>query len=189
MSRLFTHLLFVVLPASLLAASRPAAAQLDTTHVPTRPAAQLDELQPFFGTYVYTDNYYGGMGPWRGTLTVRSAIKGWYVEWTINTRFGPIDRQLTMLTTWDEALGRYRIWRFETLPQDRPGAVEAEGRLEGGVFIMEWKESRGPNGERGTFRNRISMMGPDSIVIISEVQPEHGPTFKLGDWKGVRISR
>jgi hypothetical protein len=190
MAPICPRLRFVALTALLLlACTRPVGAQLDTTNIPQRPAARLANLQQFFGTYVYTDNYYGGMGPWRGTLTVEPAVKGWYVEWTINTRFGPVDRQLTMLTTWDDALGRYRTWRFETTPQERPGAVEAEARLEGQEFIMEWKESRGPNGERGTFRNRIRMTGPNEIVIISEVQPEAGDTFQLGEWKGTRISR
>jgi hypothetical protein len=170
-----------------LTTSSPVAAQLDTTNLPQRPAEQLARLNRFFGTYVYTDNYYGGLGPWRGTLTVRPAIKDWYVEWTINTRYGPIDRQLTMLTTWDDTLGRYRIWRFETIPPARPGAVEAEGHWSGDEFIMEEKESRGPDGHRGTFRNRIHMEGPDTLVIVTEVEPENGDTFQLGVWRSVRI--
>lgn len=173
--------------ALLLVASSPVAAQLDTTNLPQRPAKRLARLDRFFGTYVYMDNYYGGLGPWRGTLTVRPAIKDWYVEWTINTRYGPIDRQLTMLTTWDDTLGRYRIWRFETTPPERPGAVEAEGRWSGEEFIMEWKNFRGPEGQHGTFRNRIRMDGPDTLVITTEVEPEKGETFRLGVFKTVRI--
>jgi hypothetical protein len=109
----------------LLAALRPAPAQSDTTNIPAPPAAELAPLQPFFGAYEHDDNFWEGTGPFRGTLEVRPAVKDWCVEWIINTQYGPIDRQLRMLATRDSELGRYRVWRFETLPQLPPGAVEA----------------------------------------------------------------
>ncbi len=133
--------------ALLLCTAPPAVAQLDTTNVPVRPAARLAELERFFGTYVYTDNYYGGLGPWRGALAVRPAVKGWYVRLVIDTRFGPIDRRLETLITWDEARGRYRAWSFDTNPPGAPGAMEGEGRFEGDEFVMEWKNVPGPHGE------------------------------------------
>ena len=166
----------------------PAAAQgPDTTAVPAPPAARLAALAPFFGAYSHSDNYWMGAGPFRGTLEVGPAVKGWYVEWVIDTHYGPIDRQLRMLTTWDDTLGQYRVWRFETLPQSPPGTVEAAGRFEGDEFIMEWKEFRGPRGQRGTFRNRIRMEGPDELVVISEVDPEDGETFQLAEWRNQRV--
>ncbi len=92
-----------------------------------------------------------------------------------------------MLTTWDRELGRYRVWRFETLPQLPPGAVEAEARFEGDEFIMEWRNTPGPSGGRGTFRNRIRMEGPDELVIVSEVEPERGGLIRLGVWRNRRV--
>lgn len=174
---------------ALLLVARPAVAQTDTTNVPTPPAERLAALEPFFGAYEHTDNEYMGLGPFRGTLDVRPAVKGWYVEWIIDTRHGPIDRQLRMLTTWDERLGRYRVWRFETLPQSPPGTVEAEAHFDGDEFVMEWKNARGPDGQRGTFRNRIRMEGPDELVIISEAEPERGGIVRLGVWRNRRVRR
>jgi hypothetical protein len=173
----------------LAAAAPPILAQSDTTNVPEPPSAQLAALEPFFGSYEHADNEWMGLGPFQGTLEVGRAVKGWYVEFVIDTRFGPIDRELRMLTTWDDELSRYRVWRFETLPQSAPGTVEAEARFEGEEFIMEWRESRGPQGQRGTFRNRLRMEGPDELVIVSEVDPEHGDTLVLGVWRNHRVGR
>ena len=174
--------------ALFLLGAAPVAAQLDTLHVPEPPTARLAALEPFFGRYVHTENTYAGMGPWRGTLDVRPTVKGWYVEWVIDARFGPIDRELRMLVTWDERLSRYRIWRFETTPQDPPGAIEGEGRLDHGELVMEWKNARGPDGQSGTFRNRVRMEGPDQLVIVTEVEPEGGSTFQLGVWRTLRVA-
>jgi hypothetical protein len=172
----------------LLAMVRPSFAQSDTTNIPLPPAAELAALQPFFGAYEHDDNYWEGMGPFRGTLEVRPAVKGWYVEWIINTQYGPIDRQLRMLITWDRELGHYRVWRFETLPQLPPGAVEAEARFEGEEFVMEWRNTPGPAGGRGTFRNRIRMESPDELVVVSEVEPEAGGLIRLGVWRNRRVA-
>ncbi len=172
----------------LLFAGTPLAAQgPDTTRIPDPPADRLAELSRFFGAYRHDDNRWRGAGPFRGTLDVGPAVKGWYVEWVINTHYGPVDRQLRMLTTWDEELGRYRIWRFETMPQSPPGAVEAEGRFEGEEFIMEWKQSRSPEGRRDTFRNRVRMEGPNQLVIVSEAIPEGGEAILLGTWRNQRV--
>lgn len=173
--------------ASCLLIAGPATAQTDTTNVPLPPAERLAELESFFGFYAHTDNEWMGIGPFRGTLEVRPAIKGWYVEWIINTRHGPIDRQLRMLTTWDDQLGHYRVWRFETVPQSPPGTIEGEARFDGEEFIMEWKNSRGPDGRRGTFRNRVRMVTPNELVIISEAEPEGGGLVHLSDWRNVRV--
>lgn len=176
------------LAVALLWGAAPLAAQgPDTTRIPEPPTEQLAELSRFFGTYRHQDNYWRGAGPFRGTLDVGPAVKGWYVEWVIDTHYGPIDRQLRMLTTWDDELGRYRIWRFETGPQSPPGTLEAEGRFEGDEFVMEWKNARGPDGRRGTFRNRVRMEGPDELVIVSEGIPEGGEPVELGTWRNHRV--
>lgn len=173
--------LLALLPAPVIAQGS------DTTAIPVPPAEQLAKLAPFFGSYEHDANDWMGVGPFRGTLDVGPAVKGWYVEWVINTHYGPIDRQLRMLVTWDERLGRYRIWRFETDSQSPPGTVEAEGSMQDDEFVMEWKEARGPRGQRGTFRNRVRMNGPNELVIVSEVEMESGETMQLGVWRNRRI--
>ena len=174
--------------AALLLGGAPLAAQTDTLEIPDPPAERLAALEPFFGSYVHTENTYAGVGPWRGTLDVRPALKGWYVEWVINTRYGPIDREARFLVTWDDDLGRYRVWRFDTMPQYPPGHIEGEGQLVGGELVLEWKDSPGPNGQKGAFRDRIRMEG-DDLVFVTEVDPEHGEPFQLSHWRTLRISK
>ena len=173
--------LLVLLPAAAFAQGP------DTTAIAAPPAEQLAELAPFFGSYSHDANEWMGVGPFRGTLDVGPAVKGWYVEWVINTHYGPIDRQLRMLVTWDEQLDHYRIWRFETEPQLPPGTVEAEGWIRGDEFVMEWKDSPGPDGEPGLFRNRVRMNGPNELVIVSEAELESGEPVELGVWRNYRI--
>lgn len=74
--------------------------------------------------------------------------------------------------TWDEALGRYRVWRFNTLPPQPPESVEGEARFMGDTLVMEWDDMRGPRGESGTFRNLAFMDGPDELVLISDWLPD-----------------
>ncbi|MDX1394829.1 MAG: hypothetical protein R3195_10570 [Gemmatimonadota bacterium] len=171
----------------LLGAVRPGAAQLDPDNVPRPPAERLAALESFFGSFEHSGQYYAGLGPWEGTVDVGTAVKGWYVELVINTVFGPIDRQLRMLVTWDQELGRYRVWRFETSPQMPPGTVEAEGWFEGHAFIMEWRDTRGPDGGRGIFRNTFTMEGPDELVVVTRVEPDWGDPIELGTWRNVRV--
>lgn len=178
-----------IIPLALVAvvlATVPAAAQTDTTNIPLPPTDRLARLEPFFGAWEHHDTYFAGLGPWNGTMTVGPAIKGWYVEFTILTKFGPIDRELRMLVTWDEDRSRYRVWRFETLPQDAPDAVEAEARFVGDEFVMEWKNTHGPDGTPGTFRNRIRLDGRDELVIISEAEPRGQPLITLSEWRSTR---
>ena len=171
----------------MFAACGSAAAQLDPDNLPQPPADELAALEQFFGSYEHSDQVWAGLGPWQGTLDVGPTVKGWYVEFVINTRFGPIDRQLRMLTTWDAELGRYRVWRFETTPQSPPGTVEADAWFEGDDFIMEWRDTRGPDGGRGIFRNRISLQGADELVIETRVEPDWGDPIHLGTWTSRRI--
>lgn len=158
----------------LLAGEQEGLAQADTTSFPAPPVEKLAALRPFLGLYVHTDSYWEGTGPWRGTLEVRPALKGWYIEFVVDTHFGPIDRQNRMILTWDDDLERYRVWRFETVPPLPPEAAEGRARFEGEVFVMEWDTPPGPWGAGGTFRNRVRMDGPDELVIVSEVDPGDG---------------
>lgn len=174
-----------ILAAAVAAAE--AHAQTDPENPPEPPTERLAALQPFLGLYVHTDQDWAGVGAFSGTLEVRPAVKGWYVEWIIDTHHRTIDRQLRMIMTWDPELQRYRVWRFETTPQQPPGTVEAEGRFVGDTLVMEWSGVPGPRGGTGTFRNRAFMDGPDELVIISDVLPE-GATehIRLGEWRNVR---
>lgn len=170
-----------------LSAAAPASAQMDPENPPEPPSERLAELEPFFGLYTHTGQRWAGVGPFSGTLEVRPAVKGWYVEWIIDTHHRAIDRQLRMLVTWDEELERYRVWRFETVPQQPPGTVEAAARFMGDTLVMEWEGVPGPSGRRGTFRNRAYMDGPDELVIISDVLPGGGDErMVLGEWRSQR---
>lgn len=177
--------LLVFLALGILTAD--ARAQLDPENVPEPPVERLQALQPFFGLYAHTDQEYAGMAPWNGTLEVGPALKSWYVEFVVETHHGPIDRQLRMILTWDRELERYRIWRFETTPQQPPGTVEGEARFVGDTLVMVWEGVPGPRGGTGTFRNRVFMEGPDELVIISDALPD-GATqrIRLGEWHNRR---
>jgi hypothetical protein len=136
----------------------PAAhAQADTSNIPQPPSRELMRFQRFMGSYTLTGHYLGL--DWRGSLDVRPAVKGWYVEWEINAHSGPIDRQLRMMVTWDPQLERYRMWRFETFLPEPVGRAEGVGRFEGDEFVQEWKTFT-PDGAPGVLRNRFLMEGP-----------------------------
>lgn len=187
MMQIRTMLLASLTMGSVLAAPLVGVAQTDPDNVPSPPAEELGRLEQFFGTFRHTDQYYDGAGPFNGTLEVRPAIKGWYVEFVIDTRWGPIDRELRMLVTYDEELERYRVWRFSTVPQSPPGTLEAEAWFEGDDFVMLWRGMRAPDGRRGIFRNRVRMEGPDQLVIYSDAQPDWGDTVRLGEWRSHRV--
>ncbi len=147
----------------LLVLSNAAQAQTDPSNVPQPPTDALARLKPFLGTYTVTGNYAGQ--EWSGTIDVRPAVKGWYVEWEINVHSGPIDRQLLLLMTWDREKEQYRIWRFET--QDQVSKPEGTGKFSADEFLMEWAMPA-PDGEPGIFRNRVTMEDADTLVIVSE---------------------
>jgi hypothetical protein len=153
--------------AAIAAIALPALAQaqMDPGNIPQPPSAELMRLQHFLGTYSVTGTYGGQV--WAGSLDVRPAVKGWYVEFEINVHSGPVDRQLRMMITWDRETERYRIWRFETTPPEPRDRAEGTGRFEGSEFVMEWNLPA-PDGEPGTFRNRVQMEGTDTLVIVSE---------------------
>lgn len=153
------------------------------------PVEQLAQLRPYLGMYRHADQTWitdqPGQGPWRGTLEVKPALKGWFVEWVINTQSGPIDRQLRMLMTWDAAAGEYRVWRFATVAGDagHMGRV----RFDGDALIMEWHGAPMPDGSRGIFRNTVRMHGGDELVIRSEAEQSDGAVVLLGEWTNRRL--
>lgn len=161
--------------------------QMDPGDPPEPPVERLAALQPFLGLYSHADQTFGPLGPWAGTLEVKPAVKGWYVEWVINTHHRAIDRQNRMIMTWDEKLGRYRVWRFETTPQLPRGVVEGSARFVGDTLVMEWEDFPGPRGGTGTYRNRAFMDGADELVIITDVLPDGASEpILLGEWRNQR---
>ena len=161
-------------------------AKRDSNTRATPPTDALAPFEPFIGLYEFAGEWEGA--PYRGTLEVKPAVKGWYVEWVINVHSvresdPPIDRQLRMLTSWDRFAEQYRIWRFETNNPVLMGGGKA--RFDGDAFIMEWR-TPGPDGERGTFRNRVFLKSPDEIVIVSEGERDSGEVEQIGVGTGKR---
>jgi hypothetical protein len=161
----------------------------DSAWVPVPPTEQLARLRPYLGLYQHSGQTWisdrPGQGPWRGTLEVKPAGKGWYVDWIISTQSGPIDRQLRMLVTWSVEGNEYRVWRFGSTPGDagHMGRV----RFEGDALIMEWNGAPMPDGSRGTFRNIVRLHGDDELVIRSEAENSEGSVVLLGEWTNRRL--
>jgi len=161
----------------------PLEAQTNRNDIPKPPAEALARLDPFLGEYNQTMDYAGQ--DWAGTIGVRPAVKGWYVEWEINTVSGPIDRQLRLLMTWGRHVEQFRVWRFETLDPLPAGTDEGVARLEADELVMEWSMPA-PDGSPGTFRNRVRMQGSDTLVIVTEGQPDGGEVHRIGVTTAVR---
>ncbi len=162
--------------AALMAATI-AHAQTEPDDYPKPPTAELMRLAPFLGSYSVTADYLGQ--EWLGTLDIRPAVKGWYVEWEINVQSDTIDRQLRMLITWSRESDEYRVWRFETLPPGPSDRIEGVGRFEGDDFVMEWNAPT-PWGEPGLFRNRLQLTGSDTLTIVSEGEPLGKDVIRIG---------
>jgi hypothetical protein len=160
-----------MLAVAIIVLAQPVWAQTDPANIPEPPTAEMMRLQPFLGSYTVSGQYLGM--DWAGSLDLRPAVRGWYLEWEINVHSGPIDRQLRMMITWDAAVGHYRIWRFETAPPFPAATAEGTGRLENGEFVMEWDDVS-PDGRPGTFRNRLRMEGSATLVVITEAEPASG---------------
>jgi hypothetical protein len=82
----------VMLIVLVVCGGQTSSAQIDPRNVPKPATAELAKLKPFFGLYEHTMDFAGLA--WSGTLEVSPAVKGWYVEWIINTHHRhKIDRQ------------------------------------------------------------------------------------------------
>ncbi len=143
------------------------------------PTDALAVFKPYLGFYEFGGDFSGET--YQGTLEVKPAVNGWYVEWIITINAGDqhrtYDRQLRMLTTWDRFAEQYRIWRFETNSPHVLG--EGKARFEGDEFIMEWRMPA-PDGEMGTFRNRVTLTQANEVVIVSEGDRDSGGTERIG---------
>jgi hypothetical protein len=160
-------------------------AQTDPKNVPQPPKAELNRFEPFLGKYAVTPSEYAGR-TWTGTVEIKIAVKGWYIEWTNLVKTEGIDRELRMLMTWDKNANRYRIWRFST------GGIEAQNegevRFEGNELIMEWKGTK-PDGSPAIFRNRCTMKSKDELQVITESnrRPGDANLVRVGVLTGKRL--
>ena len=167
--------------ASLIVFSGVAWAQSDPRNVPKPPAEELAKFRPYLGMYEHTMEWMGL--PFSGTLEVKPAVMGWYVEWIIHTHHQQaIDRENRLIMTWDRNLKKYRAWRFETLDPLPPEVAEGEVRFTGEEMIMEWKGPAEPF--RGMavkfYRNRIRLTGKDELEIITDMEGRNGEVRRLG---------
>jgi hypothetical protein len=166
-----THIPTVIGISCLIAAfTAVCPAQIDPNNVPKPPTAELKKFEPFLGKYNQTMDY--AARKWSGTLEIKPAIKGWYVERIILTKTEGIDREFHSMFTYDTTLKRYRIWRFETLPPEKNEGVV---RFEGDELIEEYEFAPG-----GIFRNRTTMVNSGELRIISELQDASGRVRRIG---------
>jgi hypothetical protein len=158
--------------------------QTDPNNIPKPPIEKLKIFEPYFGNYKHTMNY-AGMD-WSGTMEIKPIIKGWYVDWTILTKSADnkIDREYHMLVTYDTAMNKYRIWRFETMP---PNNNEISLSTDGTDIIIEMKV-QGPNGRQGIFYNRYSKPTTDEIKVVTELRSTEGKVLQpIGVTTATRI--
>jgi len=161
--------------SGILAVSAICFAQTDPKNVPQPPTAELSKFDPFLGKYqVYGD--FTSL-PWAGTLELKRAIKGWYIEQIILVQTEGIDREFRILATWDKNVHKYRLWGFQTLPimPDNGGEI----RFEGDQMITEWVSVR-PDGSAVTSSNRYRFVSQDELEILSYRQAGNGSAEKIG---------
>lgn len=176
--------IFVQLRCALLLILTPlgiAFSQTNPANVPSPPTADLAKFKPFLGKYDVSGDF--AKLPWRGTLELAPAVKGWFVEQTILVKSQGIDREFRMLVTWDPTERKYRAWRFETLPIGRKN--EAEFRFEGTEMITEWVYDN-EDGSKTTARNRYHWVSKDRLEILSTMKAGDQPERQLGVLVGSR---
>ena len=166
-------LLLLLLFVNLLTAA--GFAQTDPANLPKPPTNQLKIYEPFFGKYNMVSDY-GGL-QFKGTIEVKPAIKGWYVQQIILVKSpdNSIDREFHQMVTYDTTQQKYRVWRFETLP---PAPTETLLRTEGRDIILEAPVPPGKAGdEPQVFFNRYSMVSGDEMKIVTEIHSRDGKTI------------
>lgn len=161
---------------TLLALSAKTRAQTDPNNVPKPPIAELKKFNPFLGMYNVTSDYAGLK--FKSTLEWKPAIKNWYLQSTIQLQDESkrIDRELRIMMTWDAELKKFRLWRFQTTPHAPPDQLEGEAKFLNDELVQEWK-FKDDNDSVFTFRNRLRMISPNKLLIISE--EEEGEPKKI----------
>lgn len=156
--------------------------QTDPKKAPQPPTVELRKFDPFLGKFNVSGDF--ANLPWNGTLELKKAIKGWYIEQIILIKSEGIDREFRILATWDKNVQKYRMWGFQTLPimPDNGGEI----RFEGDEMITEWVSPR-PDGSKATFSNRYRFVSKDELEILSYMQVGNEIAQKIGFLKGNRV--
>ncbi len=154
-------------------------AQTDPNNVPKPPLAELKKFNSYLGKYNVTSDFAGLK--FKGTFEWKPVIKNWYLQSTIQVQdeSKKIDRELRIMMTWDARLQKYRLWRFQTTPHAPPDQLEGEAKFVNDELVQEWKFKN----EKGefTFRNRLKMISPNKLLIISENEEgEHKKITQIG---------
>jgi len=155
-------------------------AQTDPKNVPQPPTAELRKFDPFLGKYQVSGEF--ANLPWAGTLELKTAIKGWYIEQVILVKTEGIDREFRILATWDKNAQKYHLWGFQTLPM----MVEGEIRFDGDEMITEWVSPR-PDGSQVRYSNRYRFVSKDELETLSYRQIGNGQVEKFGFLRGKRM--
>ncbi len=149
--------------------------QTDPNNVPKPPTEKLKIFEPYFGKYNQTMLYAGIK--FSGTMEIKPAIKGWYVDWTILTKSedNKIDREFRMMVTYDSTLNKYLAWGFETLPHLN---WECTISTEGTDLIIEWLiPAKGDKPARILY-DRRSKPSADEIKIVTELHSLDGKLLR-----------
>jgi hypothetical protein len=156
--------------------------QTNPQNLPQPPTVELKKFEPFLGKFNVSGEF--ASLPWTGTLELKRAIKGWYIEQVILVKTEGIDREFWILATWDKNVQKYRLWGFQTLPimADNGGEI----RFEGDEMITEWVSAR-PDGSQVRSVNRYRFISKDELEILSYRQVGSGPVEKIGFLNGKRM--
>ncbi|MFN2455907.1 MAG: hypothetical protein ABR577_16985 [Pyrinomonadaceae bacterium] len=150
-------------------------AQTDPHNVPKPPSAELKKFEPLLGKYNLTSDFAGHK--WSGTMEIKPAVRGWYVERILVIKSAEgVDREFRLMITYDQTLKRYRIWRFETTPPLMKN--EGVGRFDGDVFVEEY-ELDTPDGSKSILRNRTTTNN-NEVRTITEVVDASGKVTPIG---------
>jgi hypothetical protein len=173
----FSHAIAAVPVTIVLVATQ---AMTQTTPVDPRripPTEQLGRLAPFLGEYITTMEQTGRI--LSGRMELKLVVNGFYIERTnlSATPDGKVNSEIRSMITWDQKLGKYRIWRFVALaPQRQHDGV---AWFDGDTFIEEYPIEESPNGQR-LLRNRITMPSTNEMRIINEIEFLDGKTSIRG---------
>ncbi len=155
--------------------------QTNPQNVPQPPSPELQKFEPFLGKYEVSGDY--ANLPWAGTLELKRAIKGWYIEQIIQIKSPGIDREFWVLATWDKSTQKYRLWGFQTLPSH----IEGDVRFENDEMITEFTYPAA-DGQKATSTNRYKFVGINELLVTSYRQFGNGPVEKIGTLRGKRIT-
>ena len=157
---------FIIFLFTVITLSSKTLAQTDRNNLPRQSLAELKKFNPYLGKYTVTCDWLGAKST--GTFEWKPAIKNWYLESTIQLQDAEkkMDRELRIMMTWDDELQKYRLWRFQTSPHAPADQLEGEAKFVNDELVQEWKLKD----EKGNFifRNRLKMITPNKLLIISE---------------------